>query len=106
MAKTQKRQKYLKKNLIFLSCDRGIHISKKCPEGVTFDLVKGTWMFEKDPHSERRGPFKIGTDTRFVERNHQWGPIGAYDMTRFQHIETMLFEALQHSSRDCIDVDD
>lgn len=94
------KQKYLKKNLVFLCYDRGIKITRTVPEGVILDLKQGTWSFPEDTHFGNR-LFEIGTETRYVADNHKWGVIGVYDMTRFRHIELLIFEVEKLSRCRC-----
>ncbi len=88
------------RDLIYLVYDRGLQVTKTKPDDVVIDLKNGTWTFGKEPHVERRGPFKIGTDSRFMTWNHKWGPIGVYNQKDFRHIESMVFRIIDHTSQD------
>jgi len=96
------RQKFYKKNLVFLSHGNPyLQMTKSPPEGLALDLVNGTWDFERDAQFGK-GPFKIGRDTRYYSPNHKWGPIGVYDITNFDHIKAMAHQ-IQNACRCCND---
>ncbi len=96
----KRRRGQTDRNLIYLVYNRGLIVTKTKPDGVTINLKNGTWTFEKDPHAERRGPYKIGTDSRYLERNDKWGPVGVYNQKDFRHIKNMVFDITEHTRED------
>lgn len=86
MTQGKPRQKYLKKNLIFLCYYHcRLLITKTQPEEVTLDLANGTWSFQIEGREEQ---FEIGGIYRYDQCN--WGPIAVYDQSNFAHIKSLI----------------
>jgi hypothetical protein len=78
-----------KENLVFLAyCSNECYVTltDKVPKGVTVDFERETWTF-------KRRSYTIGGIGRHCDYGCRYGPIGAYDRTKLEHLQNMISDS-------------
>jgi len=95
-----RKNKFKRKNLVFLTIDRGkVELNRKPPDGVIVDSKKGTWKL-KNGNEE----YRIGLDERTVYPKYlRSGVIGVYNASKIQHLRLLLHTAILATRNDTCD---